>query len=487
MRQLSRFPQGWRRLADVLDAVANVVEADEIGARARQLAAGLSGGYGHVAINFTAIDASAPSTRLMLEGEVLAHDGHRAGRVELGFDRDPDGHLAVYLGDLSLAPWAQRHAFTALVDQLELYFRNCGTARLEARGDSNVLAELGFTWNPSHGQQPMFDLAERTVDLVWDSSTTEAAREALNNVLDRLHPDHPNPPTPQELLALRTDDAPDLGARLLAGTRLNGVRWLHHPDPGTVHSAKCDANRLQGTRHRGSDSRTAERLGDVLDAVADAEPEQISAQIRRLAADLSGGYGHVAINFTAVETSGSPTRVMLEGEVLSDDGHRNGKITLGFDRDSHRNLAVYLGDLALTPWAQRQAFTALCDQWEPYFRRCGGDRVEAQGDADVLAELGFTWNLSQFHQPMFEVRERAIDLVWDSTTTEAARQALNEVLDRLHPDHPNPPTPQELLALRSDDTPDLGARLLTGTRLNGARSLRHPEDRDGYRAQHSCA
>ena len=395
MRQLSRFPQGWRRLADVLDAVANAVEANEIGARARQLAAGLSGGYGHVAINFTAIDASAPSTRLMLEGEVLAHDGHRAGRVELGFDRDRDGRLAVYLGDLALAPWAQRHVFTALVDQLELYFRNCGTARLEACGDSNVLAELGFTWNPSHGDQPMFDLAERTIDLVWDSSTTEAAREALNNVLDRLHPDHPNPPTPQELLALRTDDAPDLGARLLAGTRLNGVRWLHHPDPGKSipQNATRTASRAPGTVAAIPGPPSGSGMSSM--RWPTPSPSKFSAQIRQLAADLSGGYGHVAINFIAVETSGSPTRVMLEGEVLSDDGHRDGKITLGFDRDSHRNLAVYLGDLALTPWAQRQAFTALCDQWEPYFRRCGGDRLEAQGDAEVLAELGFTWNPSQ--------------------------------------------------------------------------------------------
>jgi hypothetical protein len=166
----------------------------------------------------------------MLQGEALAHDGHRAGEIELIFDRDPDGNLAIYLGDLALAPWAQRHVFTALLDRLEPCFRNCVAACVEAHGDSNVLAELGFTWNPSHIRQPMFDVAEHTIDLIWNSSTTDAARETLNTVLDRLYPDHPNPPTPQELLALRTDDTPDLGARLLAGTRLNGVRCLSHPD-----------------------------------------------------------------------------------------------------------------------------------------------------------------------------------------------------------------------------------------------------------------
>jgi GNAT superfamily N-acetyltransferase len=286
---------------------------------------------------------------------------------------------------------------------------------------------------------------------------------------------------------------PELGRELLANTRWHAVRYLQNtsadePSPDvplrlTVADRPWpltegrDEYRAADKLSRRADPRFADPLSDVLDMVG---PDgEVPDQARQLAADLSGKYGPFAVDFDGVSVMARPgvsPRMYLEGVILADDGRIAGTVGRTIYRDTDGELVVFNTELYLEEWAQRQGFaTALYAELEHYYRMSGVDRIEVEAafrGGYAWAKLGFDWNPSYISASLAAVHDRAVELADDPSTTDSALVALSDVIDRVGPNHPDPPTPLELANLTTEDMPDLGKKLMTGLEWSGVVWLR---------------
>jgi hypothetical protein len=238
------------------------------------------------------------------------------------------------------------------------------------------------------------------------------------------------------------------------------------------------AYRARHPKHRQVDTGFADPIGDVVDALG--WDEQVPRMAHQLVLDLSGRYGPFVVDFERVKVSVMPSRssptMLLEGIVLSDDGRQAGAVVRTVYRDADGFLVMFNMELEMEEWAQRRGFaSALCGEMERYCRRSGVDRIEVHARQDggyVWARLGFDWHPEQIDGSLADVRQRAVDLAKEPSTSASARNALNDVIDGLYPNKPDRPTPLQLASLASDDTPDLGEKLLKGAMWSGVYWLR---------------
>jgi GNAT superfamily N-acetyltransferase len=475
------------------EPVGDVVDNASDPARVHQLAEDLSGIYGPYRVELERVEDEATG----LAGPILNGD-QSIGGVYWSFHRDGEGYLVATHGLIDIQERFRGQGFSrALSSQLEPYYERSGIDRIEltaAWQGAYAWASWGFTWDPDpHKLQESLDSIRDSARRL-SAGVDDDARAALDDVVGRLDPEHPRLPEPMELARLSAPGHPQLGRELLDYTRWHAVRYLRSVSPDVpapdiplrldVADASDNAGgddradyRAADKLARQADPQFADPLGDVLDAVG---PDgDVPAQAYQLAADLSGRYGPFAVNFDGVSVVGSEhasPSLYLEGEIIAEDGRVAGNLVRVIHRDDDGNLVVFNSELYLEEWAQRQGFaTALYHELERYYRRCGVDRIEVEATfrgGYAWARLGFDWNPTNMAASVAAVHDRAVELADDPSTSDSALIALSDVIDRSGPNHPDPPTPLELANLATEDTPDLGVKLMTGLEWSGVVWLR---------------
>ena len=504
------------RVGDVVDNASDTTRVD-------QFAKDLSGKYGDypypIELHRHEVEGE-DTTGVTLVGSIL-DGGTEIGIIAWVFYRDAQGKL---VADLGLAEIYDKYKhlrgrglYKALFAEMEPYFfvRSEG-ARIELWSGDEVgtlaAARMGFTWNRDEGKlQVSLDSIRRSVDkLRADNTVSPGAEDLLRSYKERLQPGRADLPEPIELTELGTEiGEPDLGRRLLRNTNAHLVKYARggeaddstidtsgqpggpargslddtagrlaaadeigdvrgHPgDPGFQRQQQ--EYRAQDRTTRRVDTRYAEPLGDVLDNASD------TARVDQLAEDLSGSYGPYRIQLTGGEDDRG---VFLVGEILSGETEI-GKIVRRFFRDDERHLVVKNSYLEIVDSRfQRQGFsTALAAELEPYYLRCGVDRIEIQASRQgsyAWAHRGFTWDLdpARLQESLVSIRKSARQLT--SWVSDEAQVVLAEIVGRLEPDHPQLPEPLELADLATPDEPNLGRRLLAGTIVHLVKYLRGP-------------
>ena len=208
------------------------------------------------------------------------------------------------------------------------------------------------------------------------------------------------------------------------------------------------------------DTRYAEPLGDVVDNASDW------ARVERLAADLSGVYGPYRVQF---ETLSVTRGILLQGRIFNGNDEIGG-VQLQFDRDSAGNLVAYETGTHIDDKLLRGKgfYKALHAELESYYERSGVDRIESgthgQG-SKAAAHRGFVWDTTpdRLRRSLNRVKDSALRLR-DRVNDEEARILLDQVIDRLDPEHPRLPELIQLASLNTPEEPDLGAQLLEGVR-----------------------
>ncbi|HEY9304450.1 MAG TPA: hypothetical protein VIO95_09185 [Mycobacterium sp.] len=226
--------------------------------------------------------------------------------------------------------------------------------------------------------------------------------------------------------------------------------------------------RSRGKTTRDADTRYADSLGDIVDAIANNP--QYRGPAEQLADDLSGRYGPFAVRWHSV---GGTTEVVIQGEILSGSGDLFGKGARSFYRDHAGYLVVHNDLLWLEAAARRRGFaTALYDELERYYRRSGVDVITVHAALDdggySWAQYGFDWDPRRIAESFMNIRGRIDNLLRNASVTAADKQLLVEFRRRL--DHRDPgqewPTPNELANLYGDD-PQLGRKLMRGSSWYG--------------------
>jgi GNAT superfamily N-acetyltransferase len=438
----------------------------------------LSGVCGPYRLALEAVDDEATG----LAGPIL--NGERPiGGAYWSFYRDDQGSLVAHHGliDIQEQRFRGRGFSRALRSQLLPYYERSGVARIEltaAWQGAFAWASWNFSWDPDpHRLVESLDSIRASARRL-STSVNDDARAVLEQIVLRLEPEHPRLPEPIELARLIAPGHPELGRELLEHTRWHGVQDLQAPvaDEPT-HRDGRDEYRATDKLIRQADTRFADPAGDVLDGIA---PDgRALDQAHQMAADLSGRYGPFAVDFNGVSvvvSPDTPPRLYLEGVVVAEDGRIAGTVGRTIYRDGDGDLVVYNTELYLESWAQRRGFaTALYGELERYYRRSGVDRIEVESafrGSYVWAKLGFEWNPRYMDSSLGFVHDRAVELADDPSTSASSRRLLEHVIALVGPDYPDPPTPRELANLATDDTPDLGRRLMTGLQWSGVVWLR---------------
>jgi glycerophosphoryl diester phosphodiesterase len=265
-----------------------------------------------------------------------------------------------------------------------------------------------------------------------------------------------------------------------AADAIGDVRGLRD-DPDFLR--RQEEYRTQDVTTRRVDVRYADRLGDVLDA---SDP----AKVRQLAKDLSGVYGPYRIELKGEKVGGE---AILTGKVF--DGEREiGRIQQRFDRDRTGKLVVYHTGLEIDEERFRgKGFSkALVSKMDRYYIDSGVDRVESHTHAKgayAAARRGEIWDPHRLQRSLDAIKDSASRL--RHTFSNDDQIVIDQLLERLEPDHPRLPALIDIAELGTPDTPDLGRQLLDGIGLRqdgiGLDVVRYPGadaavPRGGFRA-----
>ncbi len=469
---------------------------------ADQLAEDLSGVYGPCRVEMTqehfdagdpmeqleAITEGIPLFEASIYGDIVSGD-ETVGTIHWRINRDKLGVLVVEHRIYVDKEFPVKEFTDAVTAQLEPYLQRCGVVRIESTtyGHAAYAAAVrGETWNPDPLLlEQSLNEAKRSARELLDQVTDSEARDLLTLVMWRMDPTQPDIPQPVELAHLSTRAEPDLGRRLLEGTgirdldfdeirsdtELHTVRDLRETaveKPRPVKGVSGDPEllqrqadyRAQEPTTRRVDARYAESLDNVFDSTS-------SALAGQLAEDLSGVYGQYRVELEGRPVSGQ--RVVLEGPI-----HRGlneiGVIAWTFERDDAGNRSAHYELHLHHDIFEGTVFSkaALIAEVLPYCLRAGIDHVTSttQGNsAYVAADLGDTWDPRPDRlQESLNNIERSARELWPSLSDEG-RRVVEQVLQRLDPAHPRLPEPIELAALATRAEPDLGRRLLEGTRI----------------------
>ncbi len=252
----------------------------------------------------------------------------------------------------------------------------------------------------------------------------------------------------------------DVPFRLNAADAVGDVRGMPSQDPDYVWQQEDYRDQDRSTRW--VDTRYADLLGDVVDAVS-------SDRSRQLAEDLSGMYGPYRVELEVL--SHGRQRVVLEGDIFV--GDRNaGAMTLTFDRDSTGNLVVHDDIHILDGEAHgRDLYDALNSVLGPHYADSHVDRVVSTTDATSAygaVNIDGTWDPdpARLQESLDNLKLSADRL--RPTVSDEAKRILDDIVARLESDHPRLPEPSDLAALGTRDEPDLGSRLLDGIPDDGA-------------------
>jgi hypothetical protein len=235
--------------------------------------------------------------------------------------------------------------------------------------------------------------------------------------------------------------------------------------------------RAQDLADRHVDTRYAEPLADIVDSADDR------AAARRLADDLSGVYGPYRIRYGEVFRFG--TEVQLSGDIYHGDT-KIGRSAWIIDRAADGHLVVTNSGLVIDAEFKNlrgQGFSrTLTSELERYFVRSGVDRIELH----THDKGGYAWPRMDYNTWNPEPRQlqESLDQVKASASRlrevvgPQAQAVLDDIVQRLDPNHPRLPEPTDLVNLATDDEPELGRRLMEGASnlnrgLNLVRYLPH--------------
>ncbi len=186
-------------------------------------------------------------------------------------------------------------------------------------------------------------------------------------------------------------------------------------------------------------------------------------------------YGPHRIRFDEVDRFGN--EVLLTGKILHGDTEI-GTVQRGFARDSQGNLVAYHNGLVIKDeftHLRGQGFSkALTAEMERFYVHSGVDRIELQSHdkgTRAWARRGFTWDPdpARLQQSLDRIRDAALHL--SPQLSDEARTVLDELVQRLHPDHPRLPELIDIVDLAAPGVPDLGERLVDGVKVNFVRYL----------------
>jgi DNA-binding NarL/FixJ family response regulator/GNAT superfamily N-acetyltransferase len=447
-----------------------------------RLAADLSGVYGEYRVEFE-VSRMKVETRdgdgepVVLTGDVLRGD-EVIGGIGRDFYRDSRGNLVVDNAALAVDDEIFFEVANTIDSVLEPYYWGGGVHRIEEEvvdNGSNACVRRGFIWDPDSAKlvESLENMKRSARDLGHE--VDDQARAVLRYVVAALDPARPDFPMPIDLAGLSVSTEPDLGARLLADTNWWGVKYRpsvttasavahQSADPVQVDheldfQGRQDEYRAENLTTRRVDPRYAEPLGDVVDSAS-------SVLIGQLAEDLSGKYGPCNIQFEAYPYDGK--RVVLDGDIIS-GGREVGAVAWWFDRDDAGNLVAH-HEVHITDgdFPGREFANAMRSELTPYYMRSGVDRILSSThgkSAYALAHTGETWDPDpqRLQESVDVIRASAIEL--RDHVSPDARIALERIGPRLEPEHARLPEPIELATLRTPTEPDLGRRLLEGTRI----------------------
>jgi glycerophosphoryl diester phosphodiesterase len=243
--------------------------------------------------------------------------------------------------------------------------------------------------------------------------------------------------------------------------RIWNPRWRpdhRHAPTDSDYSQRQQEYRNEDLGERYVDTRYAQPLGEIVD-----NPTQQT--VDQLARDLSGTYG--------------PHRIRLTGEVVNDEVMLTGRIFHGdteigtiqrtFFRDGDGKLVAYHSGLEIKAefaHLRGQGFSkVLTSELERYYVRSGVDRIGLHTHdlgGFAWARRGFTWDPDpRAMQKSFDAIRSAASRLRHQVGPEA-RSALDDMVQRLTPDHPRLPEPIEIANLAAPGEPALGRRLLDG-------------------------
>ena len=257
----------------------------------------------------------------------------------------------------------------------------------------------------------------------------------------------------------------DASLQLRAADAVGHVRGLP-ADPDFVR--RQEEYRAQDPATRHVDSRYAQSLADVID-----NPSQ--ASVDQLAEDLSGMYGPYRIRLDDIDRFGN--EVLFTGKILHGDTEI-GTIQRGFARDAQGDLVAYHNGLVIKDeftQLRGQGFSkALTAEMERFYVHSGVDRIELQSHdkgTRAWARRGFTWDPdpARLQQSLDRIRDAALQL--SPRLSDEARTVLDELVQRLHPDHPRLPELIDIVDLAAPGVADLGERLVDGVKVNFVRYL----------------
>ncbi|MGV0770856.1 alpha/beta hydrolase [Mycobacterium syngnathidarum] len=261
-----------------------------------------------------------------------------------------------------------------------------------------------------------------------------------------------------------SDDVP-LQISLQAADAVGDVKG---PPGGSDFRARQQNYRDQDTTTRRVDARYAQPLGQVVDNFD-------TAQVRQLAADLSGVYGPYRVEMFRAIADDRNGEVIVGGLILNGDDEV-GFIQQTYVRDSAGNLVVHQNVIEIPDQDFRgQGFSkAVRAQLESYYVASGVDRIELRTEQDggyAWARQGFTWNPDpeKLRASVEDVKQSAVRL--RAEVSAEGRAVLDEIVRRLDPRRADLPEPIDIAALATVEEPHLGRDLLTGTHWSGVKYL----------------
>ena len=264
----------------------------------------------------------------------------------------------------------------------------------------------------------------------------------------------------------------DVPLQLAAADTIGDVKG---PIDDSSFSRRQADYRRQDPATRHAEARYAQSLGEVL---ASLDP----ASANQLAADLSGVYGPCRIEMTlghfdtgdiADQADAIAEGIPLFGPSIYGDvlfeGQNVGTIHWWIKPGESGAFTVEHQLFVEGDYPVRELTDAVARELEPFLMRSGGTQIDsiASGQtAYAAAARGETWNpdLDLLAESLNEVK-RSADELW-ALASDATRRVLDDIVARLDPNGTAIPTPIELAALATRDTPDLGRQLLEGTGIH---------------------
>ncbi|WP_066902293.1 toxin glutamine deamidase domain-containing protein [Mycolicibacterium houstonense] len=476
------------------EPVGDVVDNSADPQRVQQLAEDLSGRYGAFRVELQRV----PDEATGIAGYIFS-DGKQVGHIYWSYRRDSDGNLVAFHGMIEITSASHRgKGFSkALAKQLEPFYAHSGVDRIEmeaAWDGAYAWASWGFSWAPELANlQKSLNSIKTSAQRLRPQLGPEA-QAVLDEVVQRLDPDHPRLPDPVDLARLAAPGHPDLGRRLLTNTNWHAVRYLD-PDAGDaigdVQGYPEGAEFLAGQQeYRNQDPATRRADTSFADHLAEVVDSYDRQDARQLAEDLSGMYGPYQVEFS-VERTIPGESVSLSGLIRSGDTGI-GYVSRKFSRDDDGNLVVENTIVRIedTEYRGRDFSKALTSELERYYARCGVDRIELvskwQG-SNAWARAGFTWTTDQYHlfESLNDIKDAARHLRGQVDTESQA--VLDQIVERLQAGHPRLPEPIDLAVLATSAEPQLGRKLLDNTSVHFVKYLPSLSSGDLQASPQNCA